>query len=211
MTGTLKYRVGIWLVVLAVIAGMYVWRKGLARPSAGDDATAAPAFTPKPLNLDRFTLTDRDGQPFRFESLKGKVWVASFFFTSCRTLCVRLNSEVAQITAKVADLPVEFVSISVDPENDTPARLAEYARQMGADPAQWKFVVASPADVEPLAHEFVVSAGAAIDADGHASLTHSDRLILVDTDGRAIAAVSATDEAAVTTLVRRIRKLAESP
>jgi protein SCO1/2 len=210
VSGTLKYRIGIWLFVLVVIAGLYVWRKGLGRPSLDDQAVAAPAFTPKPLALDRFTLTDREGKPFRFESLQGKVWVASFFFTSCRTLCLRLNSQVAEITTKVADLPVEFVSISVDPENDTPARLAEYARQMGADPDQWKFVVAQQADVEPLANEFVVSAGAAIDDAGHASLTHSDRLILVDADGRAIAAISATDEAAVTTLVRRIRKLVES-
>lgn len=76
---------------------------------------------PKHFELPQFTLTERGGQPFGSASLRGKVWVADFFFTSCPGTCLMLSKRMKEIHGALAkEQNVRFVSISTDPANDTP-------------------------------------------------------------------------------------------
>ena len=97
--------------------------------------------------LPAFTLTDQRGQPFGTRDLAGKVWVADFIFTSCQEACPLLSQKMAEVGRRARQLGPDFhlVSISVDPERDTPARLAEYAARYGANPLAWSFLT-GPAD-----------------------------------------------------------------
>ena len=146
--------------------------------------TEPAAPLPKRFELPKFTLTERSGQPFDSTSLRGKVWVADFFFTSCPGTCLMLSNRMKEIhraTAKNGD--VRFVSISTDPATDTPDVLRKYADTLGAD-ARWSFLTGERAAI------FDLSIGgfklALVDANGvdvKEKFIHSTKLVLVDKHG----------------------------
>ena len=149
---------------------------------AGCEPPARPL--PKRFEVPHFTLTERSGQPFDSASLRGKVWVVDFFFTSCPGTCLMLSNRMKEIhraTAKGGD--VRFISISTDPEADTPEVLRNYAASLGAD-ERWSFLTGARAAI------FGLSIGgfklALADADGvdvKEKIIHSTRLVLVDRHG----------------------------
>jgi protein SCO1 len=100
----------------------------------------------KPLEdygeVGSFALVDQTGQPFTDAALRGKVSIVSFVFTRCDTICPVISMKMARIQEKTFDLArdIKLVSFSVDPEYDTPARLADYAKKYGADPERWRFL-----------------------------------------------------------------------
>jgi len=128
------------LVIVLVIAGGYAWwqvRPWEINETDIDAGSAAGPLRPSPLT--DFELTERSGRPFRSADLRGKVWVATYFFTSCPGSCVALNRNVQSLH----DLPeltdVSWVSITCDPETDTLDVLRAYAKRHRADPARWLF------------------------------------------------------------------------
>ena len=72
--------------------------------------------------------------------LIGQVWIGSVFFTSCTTHCIEQNRYLRDLQQRLADRPVTFVSITTDPQIDTPARLRQYAQELKADPQHWIFL-----------------------------------------------------------------------
>jgi protein SCO1 len=86
-----------------------------------------------------FTFTDQNNQPFGLKDLKGKVWVADFIFTRCADVCPPMTANMAKLQrmAKEEGLEVEFVSFSVDPENDHPEQLKAYIEKFDADTRHW--------------------------------------------------------------------------
>jgi protein SCO1/2 len=145
------------------------------------------------FQLPKFALTDERGRPFGSGDLAGRVWVASFIFTSCPSICPKLMAELAKIQAELraADLPVRIVSFSVDPVSDTPEKLAAYGRRFGADPSRWTFLTGPLGQVEDavkrgfrLAMERTVTR--VKDERGERDLfdiVHGSRFVLVDGGG----------------------------
>jgi cytochrome oxidase Cu insertion factor (SCO1/SenC/PrrC family) len=89
--------------------------------------------------LTEFELTERSGKPFRSEDMKGKVWVATYFFTTCPGECIRLNRNI-QVMHKTPELKdVTWVSITCDPDTDTEETLTKYADSLDADADRWLF------------------------------------------------------------------------
>ena len=91
-----------------------------------------------------FHAVDQDGQAFNSASLSGTPWVASFFFTSCQTVCPELNTIKSELHTEFGDR-IKFVSISTDPENDSVEKLHEYAASFGATAGTW-WMVRMPQD-----------------------------------------------------------------
>lgn len=120
-------------------------------------APGAPAADASTLSAARsyFTdteLVDQDGRTLRFYSdlIRGRSVVINTFFTTCSGICPPLNRRMAQIQERVAGRlgrDVHLVSISVDPETDTPPRLKQYATQWGARPG-WYFLTGPRERVE---------------------------------------------------------------
>ena len=127
------------------------------------------------MPLDKFTFTDSEGEPFPMQKLEGKVWVASYFFATCPGFCLQMNQEIAKIVPDLADEDVTFVSFTVDPENDTPEELKEYAKRMQADPARWVFLTGKQADIQELGQQYLKMP---------ATKEHNDKLVLVGRDAR---------------------------
>jgi protein SCO1/2 len=130
-----------WAAVVGVLFGLPLVRSMTRR------LQAAPAVLG---TLPAFTLTDQRGQPFGTRDLTGRVWVADFVFTSCQSACPLLSERMAEIGRRAKKLGPDFhlVSISVDPERDTPERLATYAARYGAHPLAWSFLTGPAQAVE---------------------------------------------------------------
>ena len=98
------------------------------------------------FHVPAFELTGDDGTPFGSQALRGRVWIASFLFTCCSSICPTLASQLANLEERTAAHGdrVHIVSITVDPEVDTPARLHEYASRFRHDPARWTFLTGHP-------------------------------------------------------------------
>jgi protein SCO1 len=107
----------------------------------------APASDPGNLetlgqygDVPDFALVERRGRPIRRNDLLGAVWVANFNYTQCRETCPLQTAELARLQRAFPQAELRLVSITVDPAHDTPAALARYAEQYGADPQRWLFL-----------------------------------------------------------------------
>ena len=128
-----------------------------------------------------FTLTDQTGQSFGSESLKGRVWIADFIFTSCAGSCPQMTEKMAVLQRRLP-AEIQFVSISVDPSRDSPPILAEYARRFGAQDQRWHFLTGSQTVITPLvAQGFRLSI--AEGGSPEEPITHSIRFVLIGRDG----------------------------
>src|SRR5258708_18251527 len=136
----------------------------LAGPVAAHDPPAARA--PSPLSAARhlavikpapdFALPDLDGRVVRLADLRGRVALVSFVYTRCLTACPLLTARLALLQRRAAALPSAerpvLVSITVDPERDTPERLRQYAEQFGVDRTSWRVLPDEPSRLTPGFH-----------------------------------------------------------
>lgn len=98
--------------------------------------------------IPRFELVNQDGETVTQEIFEDQVVICDFMFTHCPTICPMMNAVMADLADRLSDTGVQFVSFSVDPENDTPERLREYAGLLGADTDRWTFLTGDFAIVE---------------------------------------------------------------
>lgn len=99
-----------------------------------------------------FTLTDSNGRNFGLDNLKGSVWVADFIFTTCGSVCPIMSRHMSAIYQAYHVNPgAQFVSISVNPEFDTPQVLAKYAERYKANTAKWHFLTGERKTISDLA------------------------------------------------------------
>ncbi|MEC0239838.1 SCO family protein [Paenibacillus dokdonensis] len=104
--------------------------------------TACGDGKPDKLNikLESFQYIDQEGNRKDISDLKGKVWVADFFFTHCTTVCPMLTSNMADLQQELknAGIKAELVSFSVDPENDNPEAIITYISKFSDDLTNWQ-------------------------------------------------------------------------
>lgn len=161
---------------LLALAGACVSRPALGRR---DDPSAFAA------NFDGMALVDQDGRAFGFRSVAGQVLLVNFVFTGCSTVCPVQTRVLAEVLrgqpARGSGAKLRFVSISLDPLNDTPAALKAYANSMGADLTRWSFITGRPDDIDRVSERLRLfrPGDATRRPDDHATT-----LWLVDTRGR---------------------------
>lgn len=183
-----------WLTVLLLAVGAYgsftLWKVYKAQTTASDaappDARPAASLDALPaVPLEEFTFTDSEGQPYSMERLRGKVWIASYFFATCPGFCLQMNQEIAKLARDLADRDVTFVSFTVDPENDTPEKLKEYSERMGADADRWVFLTGELDQIRKLGQQWLKMP---------VSKEHNDKLVVVGRDGRVKGFFGSRDE-----------------
>lgn len=152
--------------------------------SGGDVAPVAAlaAVAPEEDVAPPFALVDQDGHVLALESLRGTAVLLDFVYTSCPGPCPIQTSARARVQR---DLPealrprVHFVSISLDPERDTPDALRAYALARGADLARWSFLTGELAAVDAVLESYGV--GRVREPDG--KLEHVVVTFLIDPQG----------------------------
>ncbi len=169
---------------------------------------STPAVLPKHWTLPDFALTERTGQTVHLADLGGKVWVADFFYTTCPGPCPMLSSRLSDVQKALGDQAgVRLVSISVDPEKDTPDVLKIYAERFKAG-EHWLFLTGQKDAIYTLARDgFKLPIAEAAPEGG--LIIHSTRLILVDKAGAVRGFYEGASETGVQELVRDIRRLLE--
>ena len=119
-------------------------------PVAGE---VLPKIRPTP----EFTLTNQDGKRLALKDLRGKALAITFIFASCADTCPLLTAKMAGIQNTLGNAfgpKVNFVSITVDPERDTPEVLKRYAEAHKANPAGWAFLTGTPAEISEVAKRY---------------------------------------------------------
>lgn len=156
--------------------------------------------------VPNLTLTERSGKRFALGSLQGKVWVASFIFTHCRGQCPLMTAQMNRLQGELLPYSdVRLISFTVDPERDTPRRLASYADQWGANPEKWLFLRASKDGLKRLLNEsFRLAGGSEASKD---DIDHSFKFAIVDRWGKIREYHDGTDEKTVPAIVSRIKKI----
>ena len=135
--------------ILAGVAIIFLFAVAVC-PAAGE---VLPKIKPAP----EFTLTNQDGKRLALKDLRGKALAITFIFASCADTCPLLTAKMAGIQNKLGNAfgpQVNFVSITVDPERDTPEVLKRYAEAHKANPAGWAFLTGTPAEIREVAKRY---------------------------------------------------------
>lgn len=192
-----------WLALAVVLAGLYggfkMYQVQQARPRGGVTAVNLPP-------LKDFELRDQDGRPFRSADMKGRVWVASFFYSTCPNSCDRLNANIKYLTTLDELKDVTWASITVDPETDTQPVLAAYAKELNADLERWHFCRADDFKyIRRLATEVLYIGGVAYKG-------HNDYVVVVDRQGKIAGMFNGYSAESLDQGVKLLKKcLAEEP
>jgi protein SCO1/2 len=151
-------------------------------------APAIPLLQPGDLVPD-ITLTTQDGQSLTLSDLRGKVVILTFIYTRCPLpeFCPRQDAQFAELARRVAQVParadrVRLLSISMDPEHDTPEVLRRHASLRGAKPPLWTFAVASHEALGTFGPPF----GLVYSSSTAGEIIHSLSTAMIGTDGRLI-------------------------
>jgi len=149
-----------------------------AHEAAEEEAQRLPTLGAAP----DFALTSQDGEEVTLEAFRGKVLAVTFIYTSCPDVCPLLSDKLARVQDELGPdfgTEVAFLSITVDPEHDTPEVLKEYAEVLDADLAGWSFLTGTPAAVREVAHRYGVAVAPAADRQ----VDHTLLTTLVDRQG----------------------------
>lgn len=144
-----------------------------------------PELKPGDL-LPPYTLTNQDGRAFTTADFRGRVLVLNFIFTRCPLpdFCPRESTALAAAIKQLRRSgPTNFhvVSVSFDPEHDTPKVLASYGRRYDHDPSEWTFATGSFDNIQPLGSHFGLYFSRAVTPD---NMNHNLRTVVVQPDGK---------------------------
>ncbi len=167
------------IILMAVILAV-VWMN-----RSGSSPTGPISLLPVYGQVPDFTLTSQSGEQVGLKDLQGGVWVADFIFTTCSGPCPVLTLRMRSLhkTLVESGRNVKCVSITVDPETDTPAVLNRYALKNDADPKHWWFLTDKS---ETKVHELVKTGflQAIMPTTDGSRYIHSQRFVLIDAKGQ---------------------------
>lgn len=129
-----------------------------------------------------FTFTDQNARPFNSDSLEGKIYVVDFFFTSCPSICPIMTANMMKLRDRFGHYQdFELVSITVDPNRDTPEVLKEYVQHRRIDDSRWHFLTGQRDSLYSAAYKYLSSAMEDSLAPG--GFLHTEYFVLVDKEG----------------------------
>jgi len=165
--------IGIAFIIL--IFGIYAIPKIVAKFKTPQLITIA--------KVPPFEFTNQDGKLISNSFYKDKVYVVEFFFTTCPTICPKMNENMVKIQNKFyGNNEFGIASFSINPTHDTPKILKEYAKSHGAILKNWNFLTGDQDKIYELANTgFTLFAGENSDAEG--GFEHSGMFALVDKQG----------------------------
>lgn len=190
-----SYALGVFVVAATVAASFVAVRVGSGRTAA--NVRAGRDLGDQGYDLGSFRLIDQAGRTVTDADTANDVWVAAFIFTRCPSSCPKISSTMKSMQGPLAKAGVRLVSISVDPEYDTPAVLDQYSKSLGADPDRWRFLTGPKDDVFRLILErFHLPVSDTPDEDqkrGAEKVAHSNRFVLVDRGNRVAGVYDSND------------------
>lgn len=154
-----------------------------------------------------FAFVDQDSAVVTNDTFRGKVYVADFFFTSCRTICPIMKTQMLRVYEATRDMSdVQIISHTIDPEYDTVALLRDFAKRLGVASGRWHFVTGVKDSIYKIAQTsyFATALEDKSEPDG---FIHSGAFLLIDRQGRIRGKYDGTKEEEVNRLIVDIKKL----
>jgi protein SCO1/2 len=176
------------MIVLAAL-GWLIWNMAKSKPAM--EPQGFDQVTPE--QLASTGLMDQDGRPLAAESLRGQVWIVNFFFTSCTGPCPLMTSKIALVMQKFPAL--HALSITSDPETDTPEVMKSYALKFKADLSRWHFARGEDEKVQNFAVKILKL------PLGEEPDSHSARIALIDSKGQLLGWYDSQDSDGIDRLI----------
>ena len=175
------------LLVLAFLLATLNFRAGLGKP------------LPVISQVSDFTLTNQDGKAVSLPDLRGHVWVADIIFTRCPGPCLKMSRQMQDLQRSVPlRSRARLVTLTTDPDFDTPAVLKTYAARFGADPSRWWFLTGTKQQIAAVARDSLKLSAVEKKPEERQSpadlFIHSTIFVLVDKQGRLRAVFETTGD-----------------
>lgn len=154
-----------------------------------------------------FSFVDQDSVTVTNSTFSGKIYVADFFFTSCRTICPLMKTQLLRVYKATEDMDdVLILSHSIDPEYDTVGRLHDFAARLGVESRRWHFVTGVKDSIYKIAQTsyFATALEDKTEPDG---FIHSGAFLLIDKEGRIRGKYDGTKEDETNRLIADIKRL----
>ncbi len=171
----------VWSLLALVIVGIGVTFVFFAKPKT--PALPLPVYS----QIADFTLTNQTGRAVSLADFKGRIWIADIIFTRCAGPCSAMTRQMAEL---LTTLPaaVQCVTLTTDPEFDTPAVLNSYGEQFKANFARWQFLTGSKREIGRLAIDGLKLTALDVPAEKRTDaadlFVHSTIFVLVDKQAR---------------------------
>ncbi len=146
------------MVTLAYVKERLIKDRGRQSGTGQQVVRLSPELQEKKLpvigTMPEFTLTNQLGQMMNRDSLTGRVWLADIIFTRCPGPCARMTQRMGELQKLIPDdLPIGFLSLTTDPEFDTPSILNLYGKRAEADTNRWFFLTGPKSEIGKLSTE----------------------------------------------------------
>jgi protein SCO1/2 len=154
-----------------------------------------------------FQFVNQDSAIVNNNTFKGKIYISDFFFTSCRTICPIMKTQMLRVYDSLKnDADVLILSHTIDPEYDTVALLHDFAERLGVSSNKWHFVTGVQDSIYKIAQTsyFATAMEDSSEPDG---FIHSGAFLLIDKQQRIRGNYDGTVEESVNKLIRDVRKL----
>lgn len=154
-----------------------------------------------------FQFVNQDSALVTNQTFENTIYVADFFFTSCRTICPIMKTQMARVYEATSDLSdVKILSHTIDPEYDTVELLHNFAERLGASSDRWHFVTGQKDSIYKIAQTsyFATAMEDKTEPDG---FIHSGAFLLIDKDRRIRGKYDGTKEDDVNRLIADIKRL----
>jgi len=170
-----------------------------------DGKEVADTIFPK---VPDFAYLNQDSVMVDSKSMKGKIWIADFFFTSCPTICPPMTSQMKRLNIKTKDLEehLQFMSFTIDPDFDTPETFRDYIKSHGITAKNWQFFTGDENETYALAQQFFF-VGAERNEDAAGGFEHNDTFVLIDKEGYVRGLYRGSETKDVDRLEKDLRKL----
>lgn len=179
-----------------------------------NDSVKIAAALPTYNQIGDFELVNQERTRLSSADLLGSVWIGDFIFTRCGGPCPRMTNVMKNLAEKTTGSALRFVSFSVDPEYDTPERLAAYAGKFGADPARWNFLTGDKETIHRLSIQHFLLGVSEIPEEERVRIeegfNHSTKFALVDQQGRIRGYYDSEDPASMQLLLKHAAALEEA-
>lgn len=157
--------------------------------------------------IAKFQFVDQDSTLVTNETFNDQIYVSDFFFTSCRTICPIMKTQMLRVYEQTAELPdVKLLSHSIDPEYDTVALLHDFAERLGVSSERWHFVTGEKDSIYKIAQTSYF-ATAMEDKSEPEGFIHSGAFLLIDKQQRIRGKYDGTKEDDVNRLLVDIKRL----
>jgi protein SCO1 len=174
-------------MVMKIKLGMVVMIMLMAALGGCGSKEDVEASFPMSVEIDELEAVNQDGAKVRLSELnQDKIMIADFIFTNCDTVCLPMTANMAKLQSEIKraglEDDVQLVSISIDPEQDTPETLTEYSKRHSADYSNWTFLTGySREEIETFANVSFKTPAAKV--EGSNQFVHATSFFLVSESG----------------------------